>query len=203
MSANQPEKSPMRADARRNRDAIVRTAARHFDAHGVNASLDEIARDAGIGPGTLYRHFPTREHLLCEVLQGREEVLLSRRDEAAEMPRAEDALRAWMLALRDYLTAFNGLPKPFLDAIEAHQSPLAVTSRTLIDITGEFLARAQQAGVARKSVSAPTLLISALGAAFVHETAGKYGTNPESIEEIIALGYLTDGAASNAATSNQ
>src|SRR5690606_14436431 len=103
------EKGALRADARRNRDSILKVAARHFASYGVNTSLDEIAREAKVGPGTLYRHFPTREHLLCEVLHERQEVLLIRRDEAWAMPGAEHALRAWMMALKGYLSAFNGL----------------------------------------------------------------------------------------------
>ncbi|MEV4777601.1 TetR/AcrR family transcriptional regulator [Burkholderia sp. LMU1-1-1.1] len=200
MIPNAPEaKGEMRADARRNRDSILKAAERRFAAHGVNTSLDEIARDAGVGPGTLYRHFPTREHLLCEVLHGRQEVLLCRRDEASAMPCAQNALCAWMIALRDYFSSFNGLPKPLIEAIEAQASPLAVTCRALVVITGEFLARAQAEGAARESVSAPALFLSAVGSAFIQDEAGKYGTTPERIAEILAFGYLTGGAATDTA----
>ena len=200
MITNSPEeKGALRADARRNRDSILETAARHFAVYGVNTSLDEVARDAGVGPGTLYRHFPTRDHLLCAVLHGRQEVLLSCRDQASVMTCAKDALRAWMTALTDYLSAFNGLPQPFIKAFEANASPLAVTCRALIGITEEFLSRAQAEGVARQSVSAPALFLSALGSAFVHDKAGEYGTSPGLIEEILALGYLTRGTAKDIA----
>jgi AcrR family transcriptional regulator len=186
-----------RADARRNRRLILDAAEAAFAIDGVSASLDDIARSAGVGPGTLYRHFPTREHLLCEVLHERQAVLLSRRDEAWAMPCAENALRAWMVALKDYLSAFNGLPRPFIDAFEAQASPLAVTCRALVAITGEFLSRAQAEGAARQSVSAPALFLSALGSAFVHDKAGDYGTTPKLIEEILAFGYLTGGSAAD------
>lgn len=197
------ERGALRADARRNRDSILRIAARHFASYGVNTSLDEIAREAGVGPGTLYRHFPTREHLLCEVLHERQEVLLSYRDQASAMPCAQNALRTWMTALKDYLCAFNGLPRPFIDAFEAKASPLAITCRALVAITGAFLARAQAEGAARQSVSAPALFLSALGSAFVHDKAGEYGTTPELIEEILALGYLTRGTAEDMADPPQ
>jgi len=182
-----------RADARRNRELIIDAAKAAFATDGVDTSLDEIARSAGVGPGTLYRHFPTREHLLCEVLHERQAMLLARRDEVAAMPSAKDALHVWMAALKDYLSAFNGLPRPLVDAFEAQASPLAVTCRTLVTITGEFLSRAQAEGAARPSVSAPALFLSALGAAFVHDKAGDYGTTPERIEEIQTFGYLTGG----------
>ena len=148
---------------------------------------------------TIRWHFPTREHLLCEVLHERQEVLLSGRDEASAMPCAENALRAWMIALKDYLSAFNGLPQPFIDAFEAKASPLTVTCRALVAITGEFLSRAQAEGAARQSISAPALFLSALGSAFVHDKAGEYGTTPERIEEILALGYLTGSTAADMA----
>lgn len=202
MSRNPAEsRSTLRADARRNREHLLKISAQHFAAYGVNTSLDDIAREAKVGPATLYRHFPSREHLLCGVLRGRQEVLLSRRDEASAMQCAEHALRAWMAALRDYLGAFNGLPQPFIEAFKADTSPLAVTCRTLIEITDEFLTRAQMAGVARRSVSAPALFLSALGSAFVHDKAGEYGTSPALIEEILALGYLTRGTAEELADS--
>ena len=115
----------LRADARRNYEALVRVARKHLRNRGVSTSLEAIAREAGVGVGTLYRHFPTREHLLCEVLHERQEVLLTRRDEASAMPCAQHALRAWMQALKDYLCAFSGLPQPFIDAFEAQASRLA------------------------------------------------------------------------------
>ena len=189
--------STLRADARRNREQLLKIAAQHFAANGVNTSLDDIAREAKVGPATLYRHFPTREHMLCGVLRGRQEALLSRRDEASAMQCAEHALRTWMVALKDYLGAFNGLPQPFIEAFEAQASPLAVTCRTLIEITDEFLSRAQAEGITRQSVSAPALLLSALGSAFVHSKTEKCGTTPELIDEILAFGYLTGGVTSD------
>ncbi len=189
------DRGTLRADAQRNRDNILRAASQRFAAHGVNASLDEIARDAGVGPGTLYRHFPTREHLLYEVLHERQEILLSLRDQAAAMPEAGSALRSWMIALGDYLSAFSGLPQPFIDAFEAQTSPLMITCRSLVAITDKFLVRAQAEGAARQKVSAAALFLSVLGSAFIQDKAGKYGTTPELVEEILAFGYLTDGAA--------
>lgn len=186
-----------RADARRNRGLVLDAARAAFARDGVDASLDEIARSAGVGPGTLYRHFPTREHLLREVLHERQAALLARRDEARAMPGARDGLCLWMTALKDYLGAFNGLPRPFIDAFEAQASPLAVTCQSLVAATGEFLSRAQAEGAARRSVTAPALFLSALGAAFVHDKAGHYGTTPELIEEIQAFGYLTGSAAAD------
>lgn len=192
------EQTVQRADARRNRGLILVAAKTAFARDGIDASLDEVARSAGVGPGTLYRHFPTREHLLCELLHERQAMLLSRRDEAAALGCTKAALKFWVAELKDYLSAFNGLPQSFVNAFEAHTSPLAVTCRALIETTGEFLSRAQTDGVARPSVSASALFLSVLGAAFVHDKAGDYGTTPERIEEVLAHGYLTEPASIDA-----
>lgn len=188
------EQSGKRADARRNRGLILEAAKAAFVRDGIDASLDEVARSAGVGPGTLYRHFPTREHLLYELLYERQALLLSRRDEALALNCSRAALQHWMAALTDYLSAFSGLPRSLINAFEAQTSPLAVTCRTLISITQELLARAQAEGAARSSVSPPALFLSALGAAFVYDKARDYGTAAEKVEEILALGYLVDGS---------
>jgi AcrR family transcriptional regulator len=185
------------ADARRNRTLVLAAAEAAFKTDGVDASLDEIARSAGVGPGTLYRHFPTREHLLCEILQARQEVLLRRREEASAMPSAKDALRMWVSAVTDYLGAFNGLPQPFIEAFKTQASPLAPTCQSLVAITGEFLARAQAEGAARQTVSAPALFLSALGTAFVSDKAADFGTTADLIEDVATFGYLTGAAAAD------
>lgn len=186
-----------RADARRNREAILDAAKVAFARNGVETSLDQLARTAGVGPGTLYRHFPTREHLLSEVLYEKQAALLARRDEALAMPRAGDALRMWMAALGDYLGAFDGLPQPFIAAFEAQASPLSVTCQRLIVITGEFLAPAQAAGAARQSVTAAALFLGALGTAFVQGKAPDYDTTLERVADILTFGYLAGDSAAD------
>src|SRR6202453_442215 len=86
-----------RSDAQRNRERILDVAKEAFTRSGADTSLDDIARDAGVGPGTLYRHFPSREELLEAVYRSEVEKLASaERKFAQEMPPIE-ALRAWML----------------------------------------------------------------------------------------------------------
>ncbi len=191
------EQPVLRADARRNRSLILAAAKTVFARDGIDASLDEIARSAGVGSGTLYRHFPTREHLLYELLYERQAVLLSCRDEAVALSCSRAALQHWMTGLTDYLRAFSGLPRSLINAFEAQASPLAVTCRTLVSVTEELLSRAQAEGTARSSVSPPALFLSALGAAFVHDKASDYGTTPERIHEVLALGYLIDASVAD------
>jgi AcrR family transcriptional regulator len=100
---------PLRADARRNRDAVLTAAAAAFTADGADASLEDIARAAGVGVGTLYRHFPTREDLVLGVYSREVERLAdSARRYAAEMPPAE-ALREWMRRFVQYAATKRGL----------------------------------------------------------------------------------------------
>jgi len=99
----------MRADARRNRDAVLTAAVAAFAAHGADASLEDIARAAGVGVGTLYRHFPTREALVLGAYSREVERLAdSARQFAAELPPAE-ALREWMRQFVQYAAAKRGM----------------------------------------------------------------------------------------------
>lgn len=201
IDASRDEEADLRADARRNRGRIVETAMRHFTSYGVNASLEEVAREAGVGPGTLYRHFPSREALLAAALRNRQAELLTMSRQAREIDDAETALATWLAALQDYLRTFNGLPAPVLAAVKAQGSPLALSCDTLVSITGDFLARAQTHGRARRSVTANDLFLSALGIAWVLNRAETCGANPGALNELLARGYL-DGSAGAAYNSS-
>jgi AcrR family transcriptional regulator len=95
----------LRADAQRNRERILETAKLAFTRDGANASLDEIARDAGVGPGTLYRHFPTREALLEGVYRTELAKLAAAEQEFTKTMPPVEALRAWLLLFVDYMAA--------------------------------------------------------------------------------------------------
>jgi len=183
-----------RADARRNHDRILHTAREHFAARGIGTSLEDIAKDAGVGPGTLYRHFPSREALLAVTLQDGQAELVARSREARQVADPDAALRQWLEALQDYLRTFNGLPAPVLAAIKQQASPLAVSCETLVSITREFLERAQDHGRARRSVTASDLFLGALGIAWVLDRVDAYGTTRQALETIFSRGYLDDGA---------
>src|ERR1700689_2680704 len=92
-----------RADAQRNRERILEVAKDAFTQSGANASLDDIAKQAGIGPGTLYRHFPTREELIEAVYRTEVEKLAAAERTFADRMPPLDALRAWMLLFVDYI----------------------------------------------------------------------------------------------------
>lgn len=86
-----------RADAQRNRERILEVAKEAFSRHGANTSLDDIAKEVGVGPGTLYRHFPTREELLQAVYRAELEKLAEAEQKFTRTMAPIDALRAWLL----------------------------------------------------------------------------------------------------------
>src|SRR2546430_2183570 len=94
-----------RADALRNRDRILAVAQKASTRSGANASLDEIAKQAEVGPGTLYRHFPTRDDLLAAVYRSEVEKLGEAQARFSESMRPIDALREWLLLFVDYIAA--------------------------------------------------------------------------------------------------
>src|SRR6202051_67991 len=105
-----------RSDAQRNRERILEGAKEAVTRSGANTSLDDIAREAGVGPGTLYRHFATREELLQAVYRTEMEKLASAEQQfAKELPPIE-ALRAWVLLFVDYIAA-KQLIAPALNAL--------------------------------------------------------------------------------------
>ena len=99
-----PQKRP-RADSQRNRERILEVAREAFTRSGADISLDDVAKKAGVGPGTLYRHFPTRDALLEAVYRNEVEKLAeAERKFSAALPPIE-ALRAWMMLFVDYIAA--------------------------------------------------------------------------------------------------
>lgn len=98
-----------RADAERNRLRLLETAKAAFAEKGSNASLDEIARVAGVGPGTLYRHFPSREALVLAVYQNEMAQLLAAAERLAASEPPITALREWLLLFVDYLVTKHGM----------------------------------------------------------------------------------------------
>ena len=125
-----PVRKP-RADAQRNRERILQVAKEIFTRNGAAASLDDIARQAGIGPGTLYRHFPTRDALIEAVYRSDVEKLAAAEQRfAANLPPLE-ALRAWMLLFIDHVSA-KTLIIPAMDTVAGGSMRLIEGSRSLI-----------------------------------------------------------------------
>ena len=98
-----------RADAKLNRDRLLETAKAAFAEKGPGASLDEIARTAGVGAGTLYRHFPTRDALVEAVYRNESEQLVAAADRLSQIHPPVTALREWLLLFVDYIATKHGM----------------------------------------------------------------------------------------------
>lgn len=179
---------PRRADALRNEGKIVEIALSQFAAQGVDAPLDAIAKEAGVGAGTLYRHFPTRDDLISSAL-GKCTIELEKTQESL-MESADDltALQEWLGVVRSYVRTFNGLATLLLHAANNPSSALSLRCTEMQDITAHFLQRAQQAGVARPNVSAKDLFIAQLALSCVEDYASS-STEAASLESLLRKGY--------------
>ena len=122
-----PEKR-LRADASRNREKLIEIAAAAFAAHGGNATLEEIARQAGVGIGTLYRHFPTREHLVEVVYRREVETLCDAAEDLAQNNAPDVALAEWMQRFVDYIAAKRGMANSLRILFDANSEVFANTS---------------------------------------------------------------------------
>lgn len=152
-----------RADAQRNRERILSIAKQAFTQHGVNVSLDDVARQAAVGAGTLYRHFPTRDALLEAVYRTEVEKLALAEKELTETLPPIEALRAWMLLFVDYIAA-KQIIAPALNTMVGKPSKLFDASGTLIKaaING-LVARAIKSGDIRADLDPLDLLRALVG----------------------------------------
>jgi len=148
---------PMRADARRNYEKVIAAARDAFAVGGSATSLEEIARRAGVGIGTLYRHFPNRQALLEAVYAEEVESLCRSAGDVADL-EPWDALVAWLRGFVGYMATKQALAAELLDYMD-RDSPLFSTCRTAMYTAGEpLLTRAQQAGVARADANLPDVI---------------------------------------------
>lgn len=153
----------MRADAQKNYDQLLAVARDVVREDGAEASLRDIARRAGVGLGTLYRHFPTREALLEVLLRARFDELTTAADELEATATPAEALVAW---LRDFIRcahAYRGVIAAMVTAIEAPDSALHASCVAMRAAGTRLLVRAQTAGAARAELDGADLF--ALGAA--------------------------------------
>jgi AcrR family transcriptional regulator len=158
-----------RADAERNRVRLLETAKAAFAEKGAGASLDEIARTAGVGAGTLYRHFPTRDALIEAVYRNETEQLVAAANRLAETQAPTAALREWLLLFVDYMATKRGMYAA-LNSITGGTSELYSTStEQMRQAIAKLTDRAVASGDVRLEVD-PLDLLRAL--------AGVTSTNP-------------------------
>jgi AcrR family transcriptional regulator len=164
---SQPAGRKPRTDAQRNRERILEVAKEAFTRFGANASLDDIATQAGVGAGTLYRHFPTRDALIEAVYRTEvEKLAAAERDFAAAMPPIE-ALRAWMLLFVDHIAAKH-IIAPALNSIVGGASKLYEGSRDQTrGAIDALVKRAIKSGDIRRDLDPFDLLRALIGVAHV------------------------------------
>ena len=158
---------PKRADARRNYDKLVAAARDAFAELGTSASLEEIARRADVGIGTLYRHFPSRQDLLEAVYVEEVEQVCRSADELADLP-PWDALAAWLRSVVAYVGRKQALAQELWNYLDPDAEVFRGCRTALFAAGGPLLERAQQAGVVRSDVNMDDIL----------QMVGGIGKNP-------------------------
>ena len=162
-----PLERPTRADARRNYDLLVAAAREAFLEHGSDASLEEIARRAGVGIGTLYRRFPNRQALLEAVYLEEIQSMCEGAKVLAELPPWE-AVRAWLKDFVDFGLAHSAVGSELVHALGHDSDFFAHCKSQLMDSATLILARGAEAGVVRRDVLPIDVLKLAGGIAHTH-----------------------------------
>ena len=173
MSTKRPKPAPRkpRADAQRNRERILDIAKGAFTRHGADVSLDDIARQAGVGPGTLYRHFPNRDALLEAVYHTEVGKLAAAEREFARRLSPVEALRAWMLLFVDYIEAKH-LIAPALNTLVGGASKVYEASGAQVkQAIRSLVERAVKSGDVRADLEPFDLLRALVGVSNVASTA--------------------------------
>jgi len=148
----------LRADARQNRARLISAATEAFAEKGADAPLEDIARRAGVGIGTLYRHFPTRLDLQAAVFRTQVGAVCSEGDAIAETTSPETAFAAWLRALAKYLVAKRGLSRALIDAVGVESELISSCWMAMRETTERLLANAQKAGAVRQDVTASDVM---------------------------------------------
>lgn len=131
---------PLRADAQRNRERLLEVAAAAFASKGADASLEEIARQAGVAIGTLYRHFPTREALFVAVHHAEMTRVAGYAEELLARHQPLDALRLWMGCFTDFMTAKHGMASAFRMVLASGDNPFTSMRHIVLDALAKLVA---------------------------------------------------------------
>lgn len=185
-SAIPPERK-LRADAVRNRDRLLEEAKKAFTLLGAEISLEDVARQAGVGPGTLYRHFPNRDALLEAVYRAEVGRLAEEERRLTAALPALDALRAWMLLFVDYI-ATKKIIAPALNSMVGGPTQLFESSGAQIKgAIGSLVRRAIETGDIRADLEPLDLLRALVGVSNV-ASAPDWQASARRLVEILLLG---------------
>jgi len=180
---------PMRADAQRNYQRLLDAALAVFAEHGADdASLEEIARRAGVGIGTLYRHFPTRQALLEAVYRDQVDGMRAKADELLESDSPSEALAEWLRALSAFSSTKRSLTAALLETLGTESELLSACSAVIYGAADEMLTRAKETGAIRPDVDGRDLMRLVHG---VNIAAQHTPTDPGQRDRLI--GIILDG----------
>jgi AcrR family transcriptional regulator len=189
MPTKHPKRAPRkpRADALLNRQRILDVAKQAFARHGANASLDDIAKQVGVGPGTLYRHFPTREELLQAVYRSEmEKLAAAERRFAQSMPPIE-ALRAWLLLFVDAIETKHLIAPVLNTLIGDPKKVFAASHAQTHEALSALVKRAIKSGDIRRDLDSMDLLRALVGVANV-ATSPDWQQSAKRLVDILITG---------------
>lgn len=188
---SKPAQRKPRTDAIRNREAILGAAKEAFTRFGAEASLDEIAKQAGVGPGTLYRHFPTRDALIEAVYRSEVEKLAAAERTFAETLPPVEALRAWMLLFVDHIAAKH-IIAPALNSVAGGASKLYEGARGQVQgAIDSLVRRGIRSGDLRSDLEGTDLLRALIGVSLVAMDSGWQSSAKRLVEILIAGARVT------------
>ena len=177
---------PLRADARRNRDRLIEVAKAMFSAGGADTSLEAIAKAAGVGIGTLYRHFPTRDALIESVYRNETQNLAQAAPRFAETLPPVEALRAWLRLFVDHIATKQVL-SPALASMVGGPSELYAESGTMVKTAIALLVdRAVASGAIRLDIEPLDLLRALAGVAGISSAPGWEESAKRLVDILIA-----------------
>jgi AcrR family transcriptional regulator len=165
-----------RADAARNRERVLEAAHAVFSAGGADASLEAVARRAGVGIGTLYRHFPTREALYEAVYRREVEQLGELAEQLKNEPRPVDALRRWLRANVEFVATKKGMSAALALAAQGMPDLRSYSFERLTKAIGVLLDRAVAAGEIRADMRPEDVLRALIGMCLIHDQPGWQAT---------------------------
>jgi AcrR family transcriptional regulator len=165
---------PLRADARRNRDALVTTATQAFATRGVETSLEDIAAEAGVGIGTLYRHFPTRDALIATVYRSALDRLCDGVNARLRTDPPDEVLADWMQRMIDHVATKKGLAVALKSASGSGDNSelFAYAHQRLRETVAAMLEAGAAAGVTRNDIDPADLLRVISGICMVSDQPG-------------------------------
>ncbi|MFC4000582.1 TetR/AcrR family transcriptional regulator [Prauserella oleivorans] len=177
----------MRADARRNYERLLVEATDLFARHGVDASLEDVAKAAGVGIGTLYRHFPSRDALIEALLRTRFDSLAATAEHLLRHPSPAEAVRIWARGFAETATTFHGLVRHMAHALKDEGSQLFAACRRSRESAGRLLRRAQESGEYRADLDPDDFVLLVQSVAWASEHTHDDG----SLDRLLSL--VVDG----------